>query len=331
MDRERFAKYIQENLGEKYIEIATARIDHFENYLKSIGKSLPTLDNKDILKYTRQLGMSNDQLFGVYNILYNFGLFAKNGEILVGCMLVYDGSEILQNLYERLEKEFGCELRDTIFDGIELPPIDLDQKLKPQYMKKIVPRLLDQLGQKKTEDFLAIGLHDRYEQLRQPDRTLFLDCTTLEEFLERRYENLINDMKKHRDEGTPWFVSYIDDEILDFYAQNPDLYRGHIENNTIVIKKGPYDTKGFINATTREEKRRSICHCPFVRESLIEAAQPIDPVFCNCSAGFEKAYWEIIFATSPIQVEVKASILRGDDFCEFAVHIPEAIMHSHYI
>ncbi|WP_371804456.1 hypothetical protein [Candidatus Lokiarchaeum ossiferum] len=51
----KFIRKIQENLGEKYIEIATARINHFENYLKSIGKSFPTLDNKDILLYTRPI------------------------------------------------------------------------------------------------------------------------------------------------------------------------------------------------------------------------------------------------------------------------------------
>jgi predicted hydrocarbon binding protein len=54
----------------------------------------------------------------------------------------------------------------------------------------------------------------------------------------------------------------------------------------------------------------------------------IKDTFCNCSAGFHKKTFEVIFEKT-LKVDVLESILKGDDRCRFAIHLPdEAIVEE---
>ena len=44
--------------------------------------------------------------------------------------------------------------------------------------------------------------------------------------------------------------------------------------------------------------------------------------FCYCSAGWERQQWEGAIG-QPVRVDVVKSLLKGDDLCEFAIHLPE--------
>jgi hypothetical protein len=82
--------------------------------------------------------------------------------------------------------------------------------------------------------------------------------------------------------------------------------------------------KEYLVEKDEQKKRYYYCHCPWVKEAFKESDRPISPVFCNCSAGFYRAYWEIVF-DEPVQVDVLESLLMGDSICKFAVHIPESV------
>jgi hypothetical protein len=57
------------------------------------------------------------------------------------------------------------------------------------------------------------------------------------------------------------------------------------------------------------------CVCPVVRAAKIE-----DPFFCNCTGGFAKAIYEALLGR-PVEVEIRKSLLRGDDRCVLAVRV----------
>ena len=50
----------------------------------------------------------------------------------------------------------------------------------------------------------------------------------------------------------------------------------------------------------------------------------LNAVFCNCSGGFSKKPWEVIFGQT-LQVDLLESALKGDYRCRFAVHLPEKL------
>jgi predicted hydrocarbon binding protein len=49
--------------------------------------------------------------------------------------------------------------------------------------------------------------------------------------------------------------------------------------------------------------------------------------FCDCSAGFEKQYWDAVL-DQPVAVDVVKSALQGDLVCEFAVHLPDDVVRA---
>jgi predicted hydrocarbon binding protein len=45
------------------------------------------------------------------------------------------------------------------------------------------------------------------------------------------------------------------------------------------------------------------------------------PSFCYCGAGWYRRQWEGAI-DRPVTIEIVKSILKGDDVCQFAIHLP---------
>jgi len=46
--------------------------------------------------------------------------------------------------------------------------------------------------------------------------------------------------------------------------------------------------------------------------------------FCYCSAGWPRRLFEGILEM-PLKIEVVKALTKGDDYCEFAIHLPEGV------
>lgn len=69
-----------------------------------------------------------------------------------------------------------------------------------------------------------------------------------------------------------------------------------------------------------ERRRQLYCHCPRIREAL-KTGEAISPTYCYCGAGFYQGIWQEILQ-KPVKVEVRSSVLQGDDVCTIAVQLP---------
>ena len=87
----------------------------------------------------------------------------------------------------------------------------------------------------------------------------------------------------------------------------------------------PWNRQAYEQATDPVEKRYYGCFCSLVKE-VIRTGEELSPTFCNCSAGWYVQMWETILDRRPIRVDVVQSILRGDDRCVFAIHLPENLL-----
>jgi hypothetical protein len=94
------------------------------------------------------------------------------------------------------------------------------------------------------------------------------------------------------------------------------------DGRRLYITKIPYNAKEYLVEKDPTLKRYYACHCPWARESIKRGNLSMNPIFCNCSGGFSKKPWEVIF-DQPLQVEVLESALKGDLRCRFVVHLPE--------
>jgi len=97
-----------------------------------------------------------------------------------------------------------------------------------------------------------------------------------------------------------------------FYPKN--LRR---EGGVIYSEKSPANPTAYKDAKTISEQRRAYCFCPLIRDCIDETPE----LFCNCSAGWPKQLWEGILET-PVKIEITKSLTKGNDVCEFAIHLP---------
>jgi effector-binding domain-containing protein len=93
--------------------------------------------------------------------------------------------------------------------------------------------------------------------------------------------------------------------------------------DAIIETKLPADPEGYANATDPKEKRASYCFCPLIRTAIRRDIEMSD-TFCHCGAGWFRRLWEGVLE-QPVWIEVQKTVLRGDDRCQFAVHLPTGI------
>ena len=110
------------------------------------------------------------------------------------------------------------------------------------------------------------------------------------------------------------------DAVIAFMADDPVWgERPRRQGRVIYATKGPRDPQGHAAATSEMERRQAYCFCPLVRNHL-DQGMPI--TFCYCGAGWYRQQWEGAIG-QPVRIEVVQSILKGDDVCQFAIHLPD--------
>lgn len=110
------------------------------------------------------------------------------------------------------------------------------------------------------------------------------------------------------------------DAVVEFMNRTPGWSEGTVrDGRRIVTRKRPRNPKGFAEASDPARRREAACFCPLIR-SRLEDDMPES--FCYCGSGWFRRQWEGAIGR-PVRVEILQSLLRGDDCCEFAVHLPD--------
>jgi effector-binding domain-containing protein len=110
------------------------------------------------------------------------------------------------------------------------------------------------------------------------------------------------------------------DAVIAFMDRDPGWPAGtRREGRIVYAAKKPRDPGAYEKAQTEAEKRQAYCFCPIIRSHLDGG---MSPSFCYCGAGWYRRQWEGALGR-PVTIEVAKSILRGDDVCQFAIHLPD--------
>lgn len=97
---------------------------------------------------------------------------------------------------------------------------------------------------------------------------------------------------------------------------------GLLEGSTILATKIPKSSnlREYLNENNPRICRELYCHCPRVRDA-VRLGKLLSDTYCYCGAGFYKDIWETILGET-VRVEVRSSVLQGDDVCTIAIHLP---------
>jgi hypothetical protein len=322
MDKEKFFKLLKSrNVPEDKFEAVWESASQFEAYLEEQGR-LESPSAADVNAYSEKLIAAGDNRWDNYFPVAQYARYRGNNEMLVAIIELVDGSEVMDNLFAVLEKEAGEAVRDQVFAGIELPPLGTTSAKKPALTQKVMERFEALVDAGIRDKILSACLRSLPEEMHSEARQEYLSSESLEAFLQAKGDAFIAELEELRDENKLYFTQPITDEVIDFVELTPEIRQGRLEGDVIYEAKIPYMTVEYLAETDPLMKHFYYCHCPWVREAIPTGEVEISPEFCKCSAGFHAKYWEAAFG-QPLTVEVVETVLKGDSWCKFAIHLPQ--------
>ena len=321
-------RLIDKNNPPELVDEAISVLTEFYEFLNKKNKTFEDTTSEDFYEFSSMLIRENKNTSLAYQTFIHFGNFIENKKLVVLGREVFDGREVMENLSKRLTEEYSKGFRDKIFGDIEVPPLGIDPKKKPDYTKKLIGKLVEEVGEEESEKFLAKGLRDSYYEWRKPDRERFLEAKNIDEFLKEKRKRQIKNLEKHRDEGTLYFTQEINDEVVEYVKSDPRIETGVRDGNIITATKIPHESIKFLNEKNEKMKAYYYCHCPWVKETIKDGTvDEIPDVFCNCSGGYYRSYWSIVL-DQDVEVKTVKTVIRGDPVCEFKIVLPEEVVKN---
>jgi len=322
MDQEGFRQFLQENeLAKDVIEQHVTIAEEFESFAGEPPRG------DDVRAFSLRLIEEERNDYDNYLTLARYGRFTMNDSVYIAVIELVDGSEAAQGLYDKLGQAVGEQTRDEVFDGIEIPPLGTPSAQKPTFTQAVMERLERLVDPETCHEILSGSLRDLQDEWYLDAREKYRESGSIDAYLERKGQEFIAQLEQIRDEGGLFFTQEIDDEVIDFVRSHPEIAQGVREGTIIYEVKIPYMTKEYLAEADEGLKRYYYCHCPWVRESLKEDDISVSPTFCNCSAGFHKKSWEVIFE-QPLKAKIVETVLNGDPWCKIAIHLPDKALEG---
>ena len=248
-------------------------------------------------------------------------------EIYVYFTSLFGSQDVMEAIRARIGDLEGEEAADAVFEGIKPPPLGAPLSDMPSYTQSVLTRMAEGRTEEQCAKLLAGNNHGLSRESQLGEKVFLERAGSLDRYLGERHQRQVAELQKHCDENRVWFEQIITQEVVDFVAANPEIQSAVRIGNKLFTTKIPYDTAAFLHADNPDERRYHLCHCPFIREAFKDHRAAIDPVWCNCSGGFVKFPFEVLFDTD-LEVELLESPLLGHDRCRFAIRLPQEVMEQ---
>jgi len=327
MDKTGFRSFLAaKGTPEKDIDSFVNIVVCFEDHLsRTSGESSnERIEAVNIEAFSDELIKSGENTWDNYLALARYAQFRQDHVAFKSIVELIDGCEVMHNLYNKVGISLGEDMRGSIFEGVDLPPMGTPNTKKPPITQTVMGRLESQTDPQTCRALLIDCLRDLPDEDYFQERKKYLACDSLDDYLEQRETDFLAELETIKEDGGLFYTQPVTDEVIEFMRDNPEISNVVRRGNTLYKTKIPYQTDEYLKETDEDLKRYHYCHCPWVRESLKDGDAHISSTFCNCSAGYVKKPWEVIFG-QPLQVELLESILDGNPRCRFAIQLPEGV------
>ncbi len=257
-------------------------------------------------------------------VMLRYAKATGNQDLYKSLFEMLDGCEAMENFSINLGEYVGEELRDIIFEDLSIPPLGLSRREKARYTFRVMRRMSEIFEEQVCREVLSDSLRDLPDELYAQEKADFFGICKedVDQFLKLKRTKFIERLRLCQESGELFFGQEITDEVIYFVQSDPEMGGGVKKGRVIYETKIPFNAKAYLEETDPDTKRYHYCHCPWVRESLRSPALTISATFCQCSAGFHKRVYEVIYGQK-LKAEVLQSVLKGDLKCRFAIHLPE--------
>jgi len=220
----------------------------------------------------------------------------------------------LTKFSDYLREIAGTDIRNEIMRGSEGLSDDSKREEIIDWSKQAMDKL-DALVDEKKRIEIMTGCACQYpkSELQEISRTYAEteDIALAQKMLQERFLLFLRSTLK------------LDDKLIDDIVNRGWGLTGVRKGKTIVATKIPKSGHliEYMKETDPEKKRALYCHCPRVRDILKTKDIAMSSTYCYCGAGFYRGIWEEILQ-KPVTVEVLESVMKGDDVCKIAIHLP---------
>ncbi len=206
-----------------------------------------------------------------------------------------------------------------------MPPLDAPLETYPEAAARFVRGLEAELGTAKAERLLAWNVHGLSAAPFLEERSRLRELGSIDDWLADYHRRQVAALRARAADGQPWFEQDITAEVADFVELNQEILGGVRRGDQIFVTKIPYAPTRYLAARDRLERRRLACHCPLAASSIDEGGAGVPPLWCNCSAGYVKFRFDVVFGRET-EASVIGSALAGEELCRFAIRIPETAL-----
>lgn len=238
-----------------------------------------------------------------------------------------DNDKIINRMKDEIVANLGSESWKLINSTIEIPNASMNEdqlnKATYQLMNKF-----DQMADDKTANkvFSQVCHALKREDFRWV-REKFLQYNDIDSFAEAVKRDRMKELQGYLHSGELFYGQPIDNEVYTYVDSIEDIFYGKRYGDKIVATAIPFHTKNFLHAPNHIKKRYHLCHCQFVKESILWD-KTVSKSLCYCSLGHTKIFWEAALDTS-LEGNVICSALGGDLACRFEIYLPENIIKNY--
>lgn len=321
-----YEEYLRgKGLDDAAVHVRTHVIQAFEEKLKRHGARFENAGKDVINSCARQMLADGSNTLENFHILCGYALWRGFRPQYVALLEVTDCHNAMDVLRDTVGQLYGAEIRDQIFT--ETPPqLGADEAQRLEYVKAISGRMRELLTPREVRAAWFQVQHGILpEDWREHDdeqREKFGACDTVETFLDQMREDRNAMLRRMHDNHELWFTQEITDDALTYLIENRHMRLGeHKGRRGIVITKVPYNAHRVANETDPVRRRYYTCHCPMVRQAILNGETLPDDV-CYCSLGHASHFLTGI-GLEGLEGEVIESAVKGDARCRFIFYLPE--------
>ena len=328
MDTQGFQSFLQSrNLTDPQMEQYISIVIQFEEYLNTQipPLSLETANAGTTQSFVDTLILEGSNSYEHLLALARYGRFCKNNILFVAILELLDGAEAYEGLYQKVGEVLGMDKQQEIFKDCLVPPLGLSNQKKSRLIQVVMQRLEGMLNAESRLRIFSSSFRDLKDEYYQNDKKEYWEIGNIDQYLEIKRQKFIAELAQIMVGGGLFFSQEITPEVIEFVRHNPEIEGGVRQGNLLYVTKIPYMAKQYLLENDPDKKKYYLCHCPWARESLKNGEIAVSSNFCQCSAGFVKKSWEVIFGQS-LQCDMLESVLQGDLRCRFAIHLPAGLV-----
>lgn len=324
MKIEEYKEYLKgKGVSVDTIEKQIALIEDFVKFLTDSGlKEVTAAGKKEVDRFARTLITGGHNTLENFSALRDYSDWLGHRKLYVALIEIMDCHNAMEVLADIIKENYGRKVHDEIFRKA-LPPLGADEKERCAYTRMITKQMGKQMSPQEMRAAWFRVQHgipaEVWRKSDMADEEIYRQCRNIDEFLDLKRRERDALLTQLRDEDKLWYTVEINDEVLEFVKNDPEMEVGRREGDNIYITKIPYNVIRYLHETDIRMKRYYACHCPLVREAILQD-QPISPAVCNCSLGHASHY---LAGLDPgLNGKVLESAIKGDIRCRFVFHLP---------